>query len=128
MRPPANNTAYDTFYDPDLVMPPLKNPMMAATKQSGAYPQTMSRAATLSTYSGDALSANPRRSYSTDRSMQSAEHIIASLYGKNRSVPEPRKLNDNTFVDTLPINKPVISTPPNNSAYDKHQRSVKAPE
>lgn len=119
MRPPANNTAYDTFYDPDLVMPPLKNPMMAATKQSGAYPQTMSRAATLSTYSGDALSANPRRSYSTDRSMQSAEHIIASLYGKNRSVPEPRKLNDNTFVDTLPINKPVISTPPNNSAYDK---------
>lgn len=119
MRTTANNTAYDTFYDPDLVMPPLKNPMMGTTKQSAAFPQTMSRAATLSTYSGDALSANPRRSYSTDRSTPSAEHLIASLYGKNRAVPEPRKLNDTTFVDTLPINKPAMSVPPSNSAYDK---------
>lgn len=51
--------------------------------------------------------------------MQSAENLIASLYGKNRAVPEPRKLNDNTFVDTLPINKPTISTSNTNSVYDK---------
>lgn len=119
MRSTTNNAAYDTFYDPDLVMPPLKNPMMATTKQSIAFPQTTARAATLSTYSGDALSANPRRSYSTDRSMPSAEHLIASLYGKNRAVPEPRKLNDTTFVDTLPINKPTMSAPHSNSVYDK---------
>lgn len=119
MRPAANSTVYDTFYDPDLVMPPLKNPMATTAKQPGVYPQLTSRVATLSTYSGDALSANPRRSYSTDRSMQSAENLIASLYGKNRAVPEPRKLNDNTFVDTLPINKPTISTSNTNSVYDK---------
>lgn len=99
--------AYDSYYDPDLVMPPVLRgpapPLQQIGSGGGAKPA-------LPSASGDTLIQFQRRSFSNNPHMSSSERLIASLYNQQRQMPEKAVLNDSTFVDAMPLDRPAVLT------------------
>ncbi|TNJ29076.1 hypothetical protein GMRT_14530 [Giardia muris] len=96
---------YDSYYDPDLVMPPVLRGPAPPLQQIGSGGGTKQG---LPSASGDTLLQFQRRSFSNNPHMSSSERLIASLYSQQRQMPEKAVLNDSTFVDAMPLERPAV--------------------